>query len=65
MGKNCNLLLEDFVAGVLQLVVQCDVEEYELRAIRKISRKHTRMERIQKPERRHLRENENRRPTHP
>lgn len=31
MVKNCtvsHLNLEDYVAGVLQLVVQCDVEEY-------------------------------------
>lgn len=43
MGKDCQTALQDFVAAVLQLVAQCDVEDYELKAIRKISRKQTRM----------------------
>jgi hypothetical protein len=51
MGKTCQLAAEDFVAAVLQLVVQCDVEEYELKAIRKISRKQTRMIRRAKDDR--------------
>ena len=43
MGKSCQLALQDFVAAVLQLTAQCEVEDYELKAIRKISRKQTRM----------------------
>lgn len=66
MVKNCthsHLSLEDYVAAVLQLVVQCDVEDYELRAIRKISRKHTRMDRNPKIDKRPPnRDGENRKP---
>jgi len=43
MERNIEPALEEFVTGVLQLAIQCDTEEYELRAIRKISRKQTRM----------------------
>lgn len=35
--------IQEFVAAALQLVAHCEVEDYELRAIRKISRKQTRM----------------------
>lgn len=43
MVKAVQQSIQEFVNAVLLLVEQCEVEEYELKAIRKISRKQTRM----------------------
>lgn len=43
MGKTSHQTIQEFIDALMQLVTQCEVEEYELKAIRKISRKQTRM----------------------